>query len=247
MRLIVAMLLLLPFVAGAQPVDQTTQEMRTVLYYHVPDSVLLKALPPGWAPLPFESGPQQGANLTVNISDQLSDITPDGHKSGDERGQGITISARVHGPDSTAPRIMVLWGFTNGVDHPGPYGRHRLAKIDMARITKGMGFHPPLISETWNAVTPAGDRFRLDLAFRRGVPVAGHSEQQTRSGEHPDFYRIYKIDAVSDVVKSATQKIDRLQRLTLRVAGGPATLLVAQKELVAVISIPYLKRDIALP
>ena len=106
--------------ARADHLDQRTQETRTVLYYHLPDAALARFLPDGWVPADIAAGPGKGANLTVNLSEQLAASAADGSNAGDARGRAVTISARVHDATSAENRAMVLFGITNGGDAPGP-------------------------------------------------------------------------------------------------------------------------------
>jgi hypothetical protein len=243
----VCALLLVPCaIASAEHLAATTQEVRTVLYYHVPPATLAKFLPEGWVAIDTTSGPTSGANLTVNLSDQLANKSTQGATSNDTRGQGVTISARVRDPQTGDTRSMVLFGFTNGNDSPGPYGVHRKATIRMIRTERTLTGGRVAVSESWSAKTAQGDELSLDLSFTRGPLTASHVDQQTRSSLHPEFYRIYKMDEQTDVVRSKASGIDHVSRLKLSEAGKTALYLDGPQVLVAIVSVPVFHREIWL-
>jgi hypothetical protein len=233
--------------AQAQHLDETTQEVRTILYYHVAPATLAKVLPPGWVVDDLKSGPARGANLTVNLSDQLASASPGRTLAGDARGQGVTISARVRNLQSGVSAAMVLLGFTNGVDVPGPYGLHRRAVIAMERRALTQPDGSVRVNEHWLAQSAPGEGIDVELAFTRGTPAALHLEQQTRSGLHPDFYRIYKMDEQADVARSVAQGIDRVMAVDVSAQGAVLPLLDGTQKLMAVVSAPVFHREIWLP
>jgi len=232
--------------AWADHLDQRTAEVRTVLYYHATPEVMAAALPAGWEAMDVPAGPAKGANLTVNISDQLLAVTPQGTAAGDARGQAVTISARVRNPKTGENCAMVLFGMTNGVDVPGPYGRHHAASVTMVKSEHSDASAGVDIEEVWDAATKEGDRLHVALDFPRGATVLTHVDQETHSGERPNFYRIYRMDMVQDTVLSRALGVDRTRKLEVTSAGAAARLLDGA-ELKAVVSVPSYRRDIWLP
>jgi hypothetical protein len=228
--------------AYADHLDQTTEEVRLVLYYHVPDAALARRLPPGWVLAPLDSGAGKGANLTVNLSDELAARSCVAGVVVAPRGRGVTFSARVHAADSDTNRAMVLWGISSA-DVPGPYGTHQRGVVGMTRTVAAPGT-AAAVNEAWNAHTQAGDRLIVDIAYQRGQPVPSHVEQQTRSSLHPDFFRIYKMDLLSDPLRGP-DVTDRVRHVTVRFQGEPARLL-AGAALVGVVSVPVYHRAIWL-
>jgi len=233
--------------ARADHLDQSSYEERLVLFYHVPEERLAALLPAGWAPMDLPGGPGKGANLTVNLSDQLTAAGADGKPAADARAQGITISARVRDPKTGDNRSMVLLGYTNGSDAPGPYGTHHQANIAMTRRAHTMPSGNVAIDELWEVSTLDGDRLYVELGYIRGPASAAHTEQQTRSSLHPDFYRIYKMDQLSDPVRSAALNVDRTSRVEVTTGGRLAKLVTPSDTLVAIVSVPTYHREIWLP
>lgn len=232
--------------AGAAHLMETTAETRTVLYFSVPADKLKQHLPQGWEPTAFGPGPTEGANLTLNISEQLNAVGADGKPAGDARGRGITLSARVKDPVTGEARAMVLFGLTNGADTPGPYGTHRPAWIGLERRESDDGGHVR-ISETWSADDGHGNQMDLELVFQRGDTTASHIEQQTRSVLHPAFYRIYKVDLVAEPVRSLSLHTDHTTQFEFTATGDIATILDGLRTPVAIVSVPVYRRAIWLP
>jgi hypothetical protein len=233
--------------ASADHLAATTQEVRTVLYYHIPSATLAKFLPPNWVAVDITTGPASGANLTINLSDQLANIGAESGTANDARGQGVTISARVRDPQTGENRSMVLFGFTNGNDSPGPYGVHRKATISMIRTEQTLPDGRVGVSERWSAKTLQGDTLSIDLSFTRGPLVSSHVDQQTRSSLHPEFYRIYKMDEQTDVVRSKASGIDRISICKVRQAGGAARYIDGTSLPIAIVSVPVFRREIWSP
>ncbi len=246
-RTALASLLLITSAARAEHLDQRTQEVRTVLYYHVPDAALARVLPPGWHPAAIATGPAQGANLTVNLSEQVGATAADGTVAADARGRALTLSARVQHDSSPENRAMVLFGITTGADAPGPYGRHHAGTVALDRTATTPADGPTQATEHWAAKTAEGDLFELTLRWARSEAVPGHVDQQTRSSLHPDFYRIYRVDSFSDVVRSQARQRDTATAVEVRSAGQVAALLDQADALLAVIAVPVFKREIWLP
>jgi hypothetical protein len=243
---IIALLPALCAGASAEHLAGTTQEVRTVLYYHIPPATLARFLPAGWVAADFTTGPASGANLTVNLSDQLANASAKNETGSEARGQGVTISARVRDPQTGENRSMVLFGFTNGNDSPGPYGVHRKATISMARTERTLADGRVAVSERWSAKTLQGDALSMDLSFIRGQLTPSHVDQQTRSSLHPEFYRIYKMDEQTDVVSSKAGGINHVSNFKVSQAGGAARYFDGLQVLVAIVSVPVFHREIWL-
>jgi hypothetical protein len=227
---------------------ETSHEVRIILYYHVSPDVLAKFLPAGWVAADLTTGAGTGANLTVNLSDQLSNAAAKGvAATADTRGQGITISARVKDPQTGENRAMVLFGFTNGEDSPGPYGTHRKATINMTRTERTQADGRVTIRQLWAAKTSTGDALNLDLSFVRGPLVPLQVDQQTRSSLHPDFYRIYKQSEQADVVRTKANPKDSVLEFKMTEAGEAAKFIDKLQKPIAIVSIPVFYREIWLP
>ena len=102
--------------------------------------------------------------------------------------------------------------------------------------------------ETWEFSAASGERLELRLAYRRGAPVKTRAQTTVRSRVRPDFTRTYRIDQASDVLRSLTTTMDRVEALAFR-ASGPrfAPLFDGSETLLSVTAIPWYAREISVP
>jgi len=86
------------------------------------------------------------------------------------------------------------------------------------------------------------------VEFVRGVPTRAKAEVTNYSAAKPDFYRIYRFEQATDVVRSTITGVDRLTNLRIRAIGPkPSPLFDGSEQLISVTSIPYYSRSIYLP
>jgi hypothetical protein len=131
---------------------------------------------------------------------------------------------------------------------PGPYGVHRLGRIDMTRTIRTDPESNSVVEETWKLDADSGDRIELALSYLRGVAVRGRAENRIHSALRPDFYRIYRIEQATDVVRSAAGGIDRVRQFSFKASGETLSRLFdGSEQLMSITSVPWLSRQIFLP
>src|ERR1700745_564455 len=59
------------------------------------------------------------------------------------------------------------------------------------------------VEETWSFTAESGDSVQVQVQYIRGVPVRANGEATVYSAVKPDFYRIYRFEQATDVVRSA--------------------------------------------
>ncbi len=105
-----------------------------------------------------------------------------------------------------------------------------------------------MIDESWKFTTDAGDSIELQIQYTRGEAVRGSVEAPVYSAAKPDFYRIYRYEQATDVVRSTGTATDRVQKLSFKASGQHlAPLFDSSEQLVSVTSIPFYTRQIYLP
>jgi hypothetical protein len=226
--------------AAADHLGETDWERRTIVYLAVPDDVLRKFLPEGWRAVALETGPGRGANVTVNLSEQLVALDASGKASGDARAHGVTFSARVIGPASPNPEAMVLFGLTDGGDAPGPYGVHKAAEVSLERSASDLAGRT--VHERWRAGDRDGDQLDVRLAYVPGPAVTGAVRQTTRSSVEPRFSREYRVETVTQPGASVAGEPLAVVAST----GVPQALWPSTRRPVAVVSAPVYHREIWL-
>ncbi len=133
-------------------------------------------------------------------------------------------------------------------DVPGAYSVTMPAKVGMAKSSRADGTGSVTAEETWDISTDQGDQLHFTLVFERGVGMRSHTETRVYSGAKPDFYRIYKVDQVTDLVRGATGDSGRARKVEFR-ASGPhlSPVFDGTEKMVGIMSIPTYYRQIFLP
>jgi hypothetical protein len=230
--------------ACADHLSETNWEQRTVLYLKVPDAALRTFLPPGWHAIPFDAGAGKGANVTLNLSEQLIAVDAAGQPIVGARGRGITFSARVENTESGKPEAMVLFGMTNGSDVPGPYGTHQFATIahESSKSDAAAGHS---IHERWRGSSATAD-LETEVTFVPERAVLSSVNQRTRSSVAPAFSREYRVNSVIEAALVSTTAPSSVS-VKVHARGKPAVLFDKPGQVVAVVSIPIYRREIWLP
>jgi hypothetical protein len=225
----------------------TNVEARTLLAFKVPDAALYGIVPDGWQLHPVSAGASRGANISVNFVEQFVALNADGTVGPPLRLLPLTIPVKRKGADAVAS--MPFLAFASHPSYPpGPYGVHRLGRIDMTRTIRTDPESNSEVEETWQLDTDSGDRIELGLSYLRGLAVRGTAENKIHSPLRPDFYRIYRIEQATDVVRSASGGIDRVRQFSLKASGETLSRLFdGSEQLVSVTSVPWHSRQIFLP
>jgi hypothetical protein len=224
----------------------TYGEARTNLTFRLPDAIVQKALPSGWLPSPFTSGPSKGANLTVTFMDWLTVQEPDGTPGKTYRSVGVSVPAKRNGSDATVS--MSITGLSSPSGYaPGPYGNSLTAKSTIARTLRTDGKDVSTAEEVWHFEAESGDSIQLELQFVRGVAARSKLQSIIHSAVNPDFYRIYRVEQAVDVIRS-TDGTDRVQRYFFK-ASGPflSRLFNGSEQLISITSLPWFSRQAFLP
>jgi hypothetical protein len=67
-------------------------------------------------------------------------------------------------------------------------------------------------------------------------------------GPDPSFFRLYRVDQGSDVLKSVPSNIDRVQRYQMRVTmADMRKAFGGNEQLVGITAIPWYVRSVSLP
>ncbi len=109
-----------------------------------------------------------------------------------------------------------------------------------------------LVADDLGAVADANsgvvDRFEVALAYARNAPAFATFDQKVYSGSDPSFYRIYRGDQGAIVVMSGPLAIGSADDVTIAAEGYVlGALFDEDAELVAVLHLPWYRRDTFLP
>jgi hypothetical protein len=224
----------------------TDNSIRTVMTFKAPAATVQQFLPAGWEVQAIAEGPDKGANLAVYLVDFQFGQGPDGKPLMGAPTLGLVIPARKTGTDIVAG--MVPGGYTAQAGVPGAYGNFLAGKVTVDRQSRTEGDGRTVVDETWQIRGDDGARVDFQVKFVRGVPVREKTEMKYYSSTKPEFYRTYRVEQGTDVVRSAAAGVDRATKLSFKASGGRlAPLFDGAEQLIGVTSLPLFSRTIYLP
>jgi hypothetical protein len=107
---------------------------------------------------------------------------------------------------------------------------------------------PATVSERWDVRAQSGGTVTLALDYTRPLPTRSKTEVKIFGGPDPSFFRIYRVDAGNDVLRSVPANVDRVKKLTLRVTiPDLKKAFDGSEQIVSVTAIPWYVREVSLP
>ncbi len=246
--LAILVLLAQPAFAGEKDkLYSSTLDVRTVLSFKVADSAAQKMLPDGWQVESPNAGPSKGSNVSVVLVDQILAQDAEGKPVDAIRGAALVIPAKKQGMDKAVS--MVVGGLFSPTSYaPGPYGNFIYAKADLDRKSHSDPAGTATVEESWSFVTDGGDSVQFQVQYTRGAAMRAKIESLVYSGTKPDFYRVYRVEQATDVVRSTVTGTDRAQKVSFKVSGRQLTpLFNGSEQLISITAIPWYTRQIFLP
>ncbi len=219
----------------------TNQDTRIGIALKVPEATLKKLLPAGW-----ESNPAaNGANLNITMVNGISSQDPEGKPTTPNTGVALTAPVKKTGTNETG--AMVMTGLFMAHYAPGAYGVFMPAKVSIDRKLHTDAEGRTTADETWNLKGEGGNSLHIHVAYVRGAPNRGKAEAKVYSGAKPEFFRIYRIEQGTDVVRGGAGG-DRVKALSIKATGSKlASVLDGKEQVVAVTAIPWYSRSVYLP
>lgn len=221
-------------------------DTRLGMSFKVSDAAVRKLLPEGWEVSPASSGPSQGANLNVSIVNMVSAYDAEGKPTTPYRGVAFVVPAKKKGTDATVP--MVAGGLFTSNYAPGAYGVFLPARITIDHKT-GVGLDgKTTVEQTWQLRADGGHTIDIHVQYTAGVPAISKVEQRVYSAAKPDFFRIYRFEQATEVVRSVPLNVDRVARVSFKATGDKfGALFDGTEQLVSVTAIPWYSRQVTLP
>jgi hypothetical protein len=246
--LAVGLVALIPAIADAgETLSSIDVEVRTTLNFKVKDEAVAKMLPSGWVLAPANTGVRSGANLWLVLINQTLTQAPDGKARAPHSYAALATLARRTGSENAS--IMAVGGFASPEIAPGAYGVYDTAKISLERKQFTATDGTSKIEESWHLKTLEGaGSLDIRLQYNRSVSTREKGETKVYSARRPDFYRIYRFEQATDIVKSSASSEDHLTRFSLKAHGAKLEALFdGSEKLVSVVAAPYYSREIYLP
>ena len=141
---------------------------------------------------------------------------------------------------------MVIGGFLSS--GTGPYEVFQRAKLKVDRRSRTDTAGLTTVQEAWEAKGGDGEALEVQAEFTRGPLTRDKFEARIYSAAKPDFFRIYRVEQLTDVARSVAVGVDRVSKLHIQ-ASGPklSKLFDGSEHLISVSSIPVYLRSLYLP
>jgi hypothetical protein len=218
-------------------------DVRTILAFKIADAAAQKFLPEGWELDVATTGSAKDVNLRVTFIDRIVNQDAEGKAIDPVRIATLTIPAKKKDARGT---MLFRAYVTDARAIPGPYGISVHASANMERK---VGIDPKgttTVEESWEFRSQDGNAIQLQIQYVRVAAAPEKAEAKLYSAAKPEFYRIYRSEQSTDVVRGAG--VDRVQNVQFK-ASGPqlAPLFDGSEQLTGVTSNPWYTRQTFLP
>jgi len=211
----------------------TNADNRVVVGFKVSPEIVGKLLPAGWESNP----PANGVNLGITMVEGLSAEDAEGKPTKPYSGVAITLPAKKTGGGTGN---MVAAGIFTANYAPGAYGVFLPGKVTIDRRSQMDAEGRTKVEETWNLASDDGHSLHITVAYTRGDVKKNKVQTNVYSAAKPEYYRIYRFEQGTEVVKDAKFSIK---------ATGPklAWIFDGKQQVVAVTAVPWYSRAVSLP
>jgi hypothetical protein len=233
----------------AETLVQSNVETRLMVALRVGQAELQKLVPPPWQVTPIPGGPLKEANFFVSFIDSF--LVQDAQGKPDMGGTNRLVPLAVPAKHTQTGEMatVVVGGFMANIsDVPGPYKNYAGATIRREQTYKMVDRENGVGEDFWAVRDNRGGIIELRVQYQRGLPLRGKSEQKIYSAVEPGFFRIYRNDTATDIVKSVPAGIDRVKNYQFRMAVPELSKLFdGAEQLVGVAVMPLFLRQVFLP
>jgi hypothetical protein len=233
----------------AETFVQSTVETRLMVALHVSQTELQKLVPAPWQVISVPGGPLKETNFFVTFVDGflIQDAQGKPDKGGISRKVVFVVPAKNTQTGEIA--IVVTGGFSaDSQDVPGPYKNFVPAAIQREQTLKEVNIEAGTGEDYWEVRNDRGVIIELRIQYQGALPSREKLEQKLYSAVEPSFFRIYRSDTATDMLKSIPAGINRVQKYQFRVAVPELTKLIdGTEQLVGILAYPLFVRQIFLP
>ena len=239
----------LPHSVSAETLFQSTVETRLTVALKVGQVELQKFVPAPLQLMPVPGGPLKEANFFILFVDAFLIQDPQGKP--DKRGiaRKTVFAVPVKHTQTGEMAFLVTGGFTSdSQDVPGPYKNSVQATIRREQTYKRANLEAAVVEDFWEVRDARGGGIELQVQYQSALPSRAKAEQKIYSAVEPSFFRIYRIETATDILKSIPAGINRVENYQLRVAVPElGKLFDGTEQLVGISAIPLYVRQIFLP
>jgi hypothetical protein len=208
---LIAALILVPATqARAETLVESTLFFRIYVAYSVDQKAAQEWLPAPWKAASLPKGPFKGSNLLVMFDDKLIQQNAEGKP--DMGGMYCEAVLVAFGKNPQTKEfasfvIRIYWPY----DDPHAYKNAVKAMVSREATIKGATSESGAGSEVWKIQDSAGGILEFRMDYQRAVPKRTKREFKVRSSVKPDFFRIYRDDYATDLLKSVSVGVDRVK------------------------------------
>ena len=239
-----------PTIIKAEKLDGSDVDYRLLVALRVKQADLQSWLPDPWQVDPVAKGPLKDANCFVIFIDRLLHQDAEGKTAlgGTFRAVAIVAPAKSAETTESAPFVLRIYAPHEDISAINPYKNTVRANISHEQTLKSKNLEPGTATELWEMKDDSGGMMQLQISYQRDVPRRSNQELKPRSAVEPDFFRIYRIDQCSDLIKSVPASLDRTQNLKFQVTKSEfSNLFDGSEEVIGIISIPMYAKKVFLP
>jgi len=236
--------------AGAETLIGSNVDNRIIVALRVGQAELQSWLPAPWQVNPIAKGPLKEANLYLSFVDRLLDQDAQGKPAAGGTCRVVALAAPAKHAQTGKSALFVIRVFAphEDINLYNPYKNSVRATIRREYTFKGADLEPGTVSDLWELRDSAGGMLQFRIEYQRAVPSRAKPEIKPRSAVEPTFFRIYRIDQGSDLIKSIPAGIDRVQSYQLHVTMSELRKMFdGSEKVVGILAIPWYVRKLFLP
>jgi len=220
-----------------------TRDTKVQVRLHASLPALQRRLPHPWIVASSAQGPHAGANLIAVFSEVLLRQDAGGRPAPNAVDLSATFLIPTVHAETQDPATFILRALTANPDAaPGWFRVATLVSAWRARTMTGEDQHTMVTDEILLHAADGGVELRLE--YDAGVPVRTQWSTTVRSIVNPGLARIYRSDALVDVVYSAPAGVARARDVRLNVAVPPLRdLFDGTERVVSIAAVPWFFRE----
>lgn len=233
----------------AETLFQSTADTRLMVAMRVGQAEVQKLVPAPWQVTPIPGGPLKEANFFIIFVDTFLVQDAQGKPDKGALARKVVFAVPAKHTQTGEVAYVVTGGFTANINEvPGPYKNFVQASIRREETHKGVNVDPAVCGDFWEVRDTRGEVIELRIQYRQALLSRAKVEQKNYSAAEPSFFRIYRVDTATDIVKSIPAGIDRVQDYQFRLAVPElGRLFDGTEQLVGISVIPLYVRQIFLP
>ena len=233
----------------AESLFESNADTRFMIAMHADRTALQQEIPEPWQVVSIPGGPFKGANLFIVFIDPI--VVQDAKGKPNPKGSicKVVFALPAKNTQTNEVSTMVIGGFSGSPSTvPGPYKNFKFAPIKRVYTQKTLDSKPGIVEDAWDVGEPNKALIELRVKYQASQPFRNKSEQKVYSAKDPGFFRIYRFDSATEMLKSVPMNVNRIQEYTLRVTTPEmSSIFDGNEQVVAITAIPLYVRQVFLP